>query len=174
MIRDIIMNIMIFVEIEYKGGRGMKIKGKKSLSSFIKLSLQILLVFGCVVYITLPILLKQYIQYLNSSLQYVNALILLYASGIPAIIIINECIHLFDSLKKEKPFTRQNAKSLKIVSISSLVIAIEYIVGMFFATRSIFALIIIGVFLIAWLGAYVLSKLWEEAVTYKEENDLTI
>lgn len=38
----------------------------------------------------------------------------------------------------------------------------------------IFALVVIGMFVIAWLGTYVLAELLQKAIFYKEENDLTI
>ena len=50
---------------------------------------------------------------------------------------------------------------------------IEFMIGIFFIT-SIFAIVIIGVFAVAWLGGYILSELLKEAIQYKEENELTI
>lgn len=152
----------------------MKVSGSKSLSSIIKVFLQIVLVVGIMVYVLLPILLKLYIHYLNQELNYVTALILLYVSGIPAIVIVNEFIHLFCSIKMDNPFIKENVQSLKRISVCSVIIAVTYIIGIFFVTSSIFAFIVIGVFIIAWLGSYVLSELLQEAICYKEENDLTI
>lgn len=152
----------------------MKVTGNKSLSSMIKLFLQMILVIGVTIYITLPILLKNYIHYINSSLEYTSALILLYTSGLPAIIVVNELIHMFNTIKQDNPFIKQNVKSLKCISICSFIIAVEYTIGIFLVTNSIFAIIIIGAFVIAWLGSYVLSELLQEAIYYKEENDLTI
>ena len=57
----------------------MKVTGNKSLSSFIKLFLQIILVIGSTIYVLLPILLKAYIHYINPELNYIFALILLTA-----------------------------------------------------------------------------------------------
>lgn len=152
----------------------MKVTGNKSLSSLIKLFLQIVLIMGSAIYIFLPLLLKAYIYYVNQQLNYIRALVLLYVSGIPAIIIVNEFIHMFDTLKKDNPFIKENVRSLKRISICSLIIAMEYAVGIFIVTNSIFTIIIIGVFVIAWLGSYVLAELLQKAIYYKEENDLTI
>lgn len=152
----------------------MKVTGKKSISSLIKIFLQILICTGIVVLILLPLLLKEYIQYINPILDYYPALILLYVSGIPAIVIVYEFIKLFGSLKEDNPFIARNVKALKISSICSFIIAIEYTLGMFLVTNSIFGIIIVGVFIIAWLGLYILSELLQKAIEYKEENDLTI
>ena len=67
----------------------------------------------------------------------------------------------------------ENVKHLKVISICSLIIMLEYIVGIFFIT-SIFAIVIIGVFGVTWLGTYILAELLKEAIQYKEENELTI
>ncbi len=152
----------------------MKVTGNKSLSSFIKLFLQIILIIGATIYVLLPILLKAYIYYINPELNYVRALILLYISGLPAIVIVNEFIHMFESLKKDNPFVKENVQSLRLISICSFIIAIEYAIGIFAVTNSIFGIIVVGVFVIAWLGSYVLAELWKKAIYYKEENDLTI
>ncbi len=152
----------------------MKVTGKKSISSLIKIFLQVLIGIGLIVLILLPLLLQKYIQYINPTLDYYSALVLLYVSGVPAIIIVYEFIKLFSSLKEDNPFVESNIKALRISSICSIVIAIEYGVGMFLVTNSIFGIIIVGVFIIAWIGLYILSELLQKAIEYKEENDLTI
>lgn len=152
----------------------MKVTGKNSISSIIKLILELLLIIGSIVFITLPILLRLYIQYINPTLTYYPSLILLYSSGIPAIIIVHQFIKLFGSLKEDNPFINSNVKALKITSVCSVIISIEYLIGIFTVTNSIFAIIIIGVFIIAWLGLYILAELLQKAIEYKEENDLTI
>ncbi len=152
----------------------MKVTGKKSISTLIKIFLQILICIGITILVLLPLLLKNYIQYINPILDYYPALILLYVSGIPAIIIVNEFIKLFGSLKEDSPFIVSNVKALKVSSICSLIIAMEYGMGMFLVTNSIFGIIIVGVFIIAWLGLYILAELLQKAIEYKEENELTI
>lgn len=152
----------------------MKVIGKKSVSSLILFFLQALLLFGCMVYVLLPILLRRYLEWFNPSLNYYNSLILLYVSGIPAIIIVAKLIKLFHTIKLENPFIMENVNSLKVISYASVIIAIEYVFGFFFVTNSIFGLVVVGGFIIAWLGSYVLAELLAQAVRYKEENDLTI
>ena len=80
---------------------------------------------------------------------------------------------MFDTLKQNNPFVVENVKHLKICSIWSFLISIEYIIGAF-VTKSVFSIIVIGVFIIAWLGLYILSELLKQAIEYKEENELTI
>ena len=151
----------------------MKITGKTSLSNTIKLWLQIIFILGIFVVMLLPIWLKAYCTYINIYLAYTPALILLYISGIPALIIVYEFIKMFGTLEESNPFINENVKHLKKCSICSLIIAIEYCIGIF-ATKAIFSIIAVGVFTVAWLGLYILSELLKQAIQYKEENDLTI
>ena len=151
----------------------MKVTGKNSLSNFIQICLKIIFVVGIGIYLTLPFLLSKYVELFNPVLDYIPALIILYASGIPALIIVYEFIRIFKTLKLDNPFTIENVEYLKIISVCSLIISIEYIIGMFFIV-SIFEIILIAVFIIVWLGGYILSELLRKAIEYKEENDLTI
>ena len=151
----------------------MKVTGKKSLSNFIEIGLKILFVVGIIIYLTLPILLNKYVEIFNPILNYTVALVVLYISGIPALIIIYAFIKMFETLKNDNPFVRENVTYLKIVSVCSLLISIIYIIGMFFIV-SIFEIVAIAIFIIAFLGTYVLAELLRRAIEYKEENDLTI
>ncbi len=153
----------------------MKITGKKSISNYIKILLQIIFVFGVLTIAFLPIVVKYYIQFLRLDLQnfYIPCLILLYASGIPMLVIVQQFIKLFNSLSINMPFVQENSSHLKTASICSGIIALEYIIGIYIF-KSIFTFIIVGIFLIAWIGLYILSELFKQAVKFKEENDLTI
>ena len=151
----------------------MKVTGKNSLSNFIEICLKIVFVLGIIIYITLPFLLNKYVEIFNPVLNYTAALLILYVSGIPALIIVYKFIKIFNTLKQDNPFVLENVKHLKTISICSLIISIEYIIGMFFII-SIFEIILIAVFIIVWLGGYILSELLRKAIEYKEENELTI
>lgn len=151
----------------------MKVTGRRSLSTFIEICLKIIFVVGILIYITLPLLLNWYIDIFNPILNYTAALIILYASGIPALIIVYKFIKIFKTLRLDNPFTLENVRHLNVISICSLIIAMEYAIGIFFIV-SIFEVILIAVFIIIWLGAYILAELLRKAVEYKEENDLTI
>lgn len=151
----------------------MKVTGKNSLSNFIKISLQIVFILGIIVIILLPLWLKLYCKYVNQTLVYIPSLILLYLSGIPGLIIVREFIKMFNTLKENNPFIFKNVKHLKVCSTYSFIITIEYIVGIFI-TKSVFSIVVVGVFTVAWLGLYILSELLKQAIEYKEENELTI
>lgn len=151
----------------------MKVTGNNSISNFIKIVLQVVFILGIIVVAFLPIILKKYQEYINPDLLYIPSLILLYASGIPGLIVVWNFIKMFNTLKENTPFIMENVKHLKICSICSCIIAIEYIIGIV-VIKSVFAIIVVGVFIIAWLGLYILSELLKQAIEYKEENELTI
>lgn len=151
----------------------MKITGKNSLSNIIKIGLEIIFILGIIIVLLLPIWLKKYCEYINQSLEYFPALILLYISGIPGLIIVREFIKMFNTLKENNPFILKNVKYLRICSICSLIITLEYMIGIFI-TKSVFSIVVVGVFTVAWLGLYILSELLKQAIEYKEENELTI
>ena len=151
----------------------MKVTGKDSMSNFIKFALQLIFVTGVVIIAFLPILLNLYNEYINPTIIIIPTLILLYCSGLTALVIIFKFIQIFNTLKDNTPFIMKNVTNLKTCSVCSLIIAIEYTIGIFFV-NSIFSLVIIGVFVIAFLGLYILSELLKQAINYKEENELTI
>lgn len=151
----------------------MRITGKGSLSTIIGICIKGIFMLGIIITITLPFLLKKYVEIFNPILNYHMALIILYVSSIPAIIIVYQFIKIFGTLEQDNPFIMQNVKSLKVISICSLIIAIEYIIGIFFIV-SVFEIILIAVFIVTWLGGYILSELLKKAIEYKEENELTI
>ncbi len=151
----------------------MKITGKRSLGSFIEICLKLLMVIGIIIIIGLPYFLQKYAEWMHPQINYYPALIILYVSGIPALIIVYKFIKIFHTLGQSNPFRMENVEHLKVISICSLIIMLEFMVGIFFIT-SVFGVVIIGIFAVAWLGAYILSELLKEAIQYKEENDLTI
>ena len=152
----------------------MKILGKNSISNYIRICLQLVFIGGTLILITLPFLLNYYLQLFNLPTDiYPPTLTLLYVSGIPALIIIYQFIKLFESVKDANPFVTKNSNYLKTSSFCSLIIAIEYFISIFIF-KSVFTIIIMMIFIIAWIGLYILSELFKQAINYKEENDLTI
>ena len=151
----------------------MKVTGKKSLGTLIEMCLKLIMVIGIVIIIGLPFFLEKYRQWMHPKIEYYPTLAILYSSGIPALIIVYRFIQIFHTLGKNNPFCKENIKHLKVISICAFIIMLEFMVGIFFIT-SIFAIVIIGIFAITWLGTYILSELLKEAIKYKEENELTI
>ena len=162
----------------------MKILGKKSLSSIIKIFLWILLIICLLVVIIGGIVVIKEFSYFNTD-NILRSLIILYLSSIPASILIIQFIGIFKSLENSKVFENQNVKRLKTSYITSITMGIMYLVNsiMLFLSRAeenweivyMFLMYVVTlVFLIFGVGLIVLSEIYKKAIKYKEENDLTI
>lgn len=162
----------------------MKILGKKSLSTVIKVFLWILLTICLIVVILGGIVVINDFNFFNSS-NTLRSLIILYLSSIPAAILITQFIGIFKSLENNDVFDKENLKRLRISYISSIVMGLMYLINsimLFFSPEDenwviiymLLTYIITLVFLIFGIGLIVLSEIYKRAIKYKEENDLTI
>ena len=162
----------------------MKILGKKSLSTVIKVFLWILLTICLIVVILGGIVVINDFNFFNSS-NTLRSLIILYLSSIPAAILITQFIGIFKSLENNDVFDKENLKRLRISYISSIVMGLMYLINsimLFFSPEDenwviiymLLTYIITLVFLIFGVGLIVLSEIYKRAIKYKEENDLTI
>ena len=162
----------------------MKILGKKSLSSIIKIFLWILLIICLLVVLIGGIVVIKEFSYFNTD-NTLRSLIILYLSSIPASILIIQFIGIFKSLENSKVFENQNVKRLKTSYITSIIMGIMYLVNsiMLFLSRAeenweivyMFLMYVVTlVFLIFGVGLIVLLEIYKKAIKYKEENDLTI
>lgn len=80
---------------------------------------------------------------------------------------------MFDTVLADNCFVRENVKSLQKMGTYSFLIALLTSFRLFlYLTPAV--LIIILVFVIAGLFSKVLAGVFDRAVSYKEENDLTI
>lgn len=96
--------------------------------------------------------------------------------GLSCIYIVYEVTKVFKSVAMEHPFIRENEISLKKIAITcegiTLVTFIRLIID--FGTFTITSILIMIIFFIAGLCAYVFSQLFKQSVFLKEENDMTI
>ena len=87
--------------------------------------------------------------------------------------IIGELRKMFQTVLEENCFIQKNVTSLKKMGYYSLAISIATTIRLFY-TITPSTVIIILMFFVAGLFSFVLSKVFQQAVSYKEENDLTI
>ena len=80
---------------------------------------------------------------------------------------------MFHTVIKENPFVKENVTSLKRMGLCSFIITVIMAVRLFFVVTPA-ALVLVTVFVVAGLFSLVLSQVFDQAVTYKLENDLTI
>ena len=101
----------------------MKILGKKSLSSAIEKGLVVLLILG--IFITISVGMWIILDWEKwMSLFLTKTIIIAYLSSLPVLIMVVEFIKIFQNLKNEKAFDKQNIKFLKVSYIASFIIVL--------------------------------------------------
>lgn len=153
----------------------MDILGEKGLSGLVKRLLDLVFLGGLGILITLPYVLRWYMNALSltSSENYNFLLGFLYITGVVCLVLVNEIRKIFKTLNRRNPFMLDNVKSLNRVGVACFIIAAAYLVKIFFY-NSVLTAIITMVFIIAGLFSVVLAEVFRQAIEVKEENDLTI
>lgn len=100
-------------------------------------------------------------------------LISLAICGVFGILIIVELCRMMRTVMEENCFVYGNVRSLRKMAGFSIVIVFITFIKIFIIPMPATAIIVL-VFFIAALFSQVLSYVFERAVSYKEENDLTI
>ena len=105
--------------------------------------------------------------------QYWPMLIIFGLSGICGLIIVYQLRKMMKTVVKRECFVDNNTKSLSTMGKVSFVITVLFIVKcILLPTPASFVIVL--TFFIAGVFSHVLSLVFEEAVRFKEENDLTI
>ena len=146
-------------------------------SRVLRTSLYIIFVAGILCTVTLPFMLDYYtLLFLNG--YYLDSefrkfiIIFIISVAIPGLWIIMEMILMLRSIPRG-PFIIRNVNALRRIGVVLFIIAALFLAKCFF----FFTFLTMGcVFLFSICGffAFTLSNLFSQAVTYKEENDLTI
>lgn len=147
---------------------------KSPLVRVTKFILDFMFYSGIVVCATVPLIFRfagKYYSVFNEF--YLPFCIIFIIAGLFALLILWELRTIFKTVLKEDPFVRENVRSLKRMGGSSFCIAIMMLTRLFFVITPA-ALVLVAVFTIAGLFSLVLSQVFDQAVTYKQENDLTI
>jgi hypothetical protein len=139
-----------------------------------KLLLDAMFYLGILVTITLYFIFKFYGRYNSYFKDNVISLTVLFTfSGVFAVLIIYELRKMFKSVIADDCFIQENVVSLRKMGTYSFLIALTTAARLFiYITPGV--IVVILVFLIAGLFSKVLSQVFDKAVTYKIENDLTI
>ncbi len=147
---------------------------KDKLTVFTKYLLDLMFYAGIIVTATLPVSIKIYGRFNTYFAEnYYSLCLLFFLSGIFAVLILQQLRNMFRSVLNDDCFIRENVKSLYKMSIYSFFIAVITACRLFlYPTPAVF--IVILVFVIAGLFSRVLAGVFDKAVTYKLENDLTI
>ncbi len=147
---------------------------KESLIRLTKYILDFMFYAGIVVTATLPFSVKLLGNYIAHAKEHYGELVLIYfVLGIAALVIVRELRRIFKTVLNHDCFVRENVVSLDKMCKWSFFIVLMSIVRSFVYLTIAMGVVIL-VFTIAGLFSKVLSFVFEQAIEYKEENDLTI
>lgn len=147
---------------------------KLKFTKCVKYLLDAMFYLGIIITITIPVSIKwlalfdpRWGQY------YVASIIIFFILGIAALFILWELRCIFKTVLEENCFVEANVKSLRRMGNWSFFIVVMSLVRLaVFQTAAM--MVIVLVFVIAGLFSKVLAMVFDEAIRYKEENDLTI
>ncbi len=147
---------------------------KNPLIWFTKALLDFMFYTGIIVCIMVPFVFQWLSKYYSIIEKwYIPFCIVFIIAGIFALFILRELRCMFRTVMNQNPFVHENVKSLKRMGICAFIISISMAVRLIFVITPS-ALVLVTVFLIAGLFSLVLSQVFDQAVIYKQENDLTI
>lgn len=147
---------------------------KWSLTKGTKYLLDFMFVCGIVVTATLPLSIKWIGRYLEQFNEHYGEIVTIYfVLGIAALVIVRELRKIFQTVLNKDCFVQENVVSLrKMGNWSFFIVLMSVVRSVVYLTVAM--LVVILVFIIAGLFSRVLAYVFEEAVRYKEENDLTV
>lgn len=154
------------------------------LNSFVKAILDFCFYIGLVVVATIPFTLKFAIaksqELMGESLGYYPideyywyAVVSIMLSGVAVLLILFELRKMMKTVIEDDCFVEANVKSLyRMGTYAFIIIGVKLLRCFVFFTPG--AVVIAGVFFFAGLFSKVLARVFDRAVRYKQENDLTI
>ncbi len=147
-----------------------------TITKVTKIILDFMFVAGIIITVALPLILKPYGKYMDTQLsQYLWQMVTILAfCGVFALMIIWELRKIFKTVIAGNCFVRVNVTSLNRMANYSFVIAVIMFIRCVLFYVTLAALSMVMVFIIAGLFSKVLAQVFDRAVTYKLENDLTI
>lgn len=147
---------------------------RKGLTIATKYLLDFMFYAGILATASLPISLKKIGEYLPTVIaHYEESVIIYFVLGVSACVLLRELRRIFRTVLKENCFVQENVVSLQKMGNWSFFIALMSVVRSIVYMTPAMAVVIL-VFIIAGLFSKVLSYVFQEAVEYKEENDLTV
>ena len=147
---------------------------KDKLTVFTKYFVDICLMAAVLTWLSLPFSIYYYGKYNTYFAKfYVPLLVLFLLTGALTVLSLRELHRMRQTVLRDDCFVTENVSSLKKMGTYSFLIA-AITTGRLVLYLTPAVLVIIGVFLTAGLFSKVLAQVFDRAVHYKQENDLTI
>ena len=147
---------------------------KKAITVCTKYLLDFMFYAGMAVTVTLPYSIRKIGELLPRLVEHYEETVTIYfALGIAALVLVRELRKIFRTVLAEDCFVLENVISLQKMGNWSFFIAVMSVVRCIVYMTMAMGVVIL-VFVIAGLFSKVLACVFEEAVRFKQENDLTI
>ena len=147
---------------------------KETIVRITKYLLDIMFFAGILITVTLPVSVRMLGKYVEDVKErYAEIVIIYFALGILAIAIVGELRKMFRTVLADNCFVMENVVSLQRMGTYSFMITLICVVYLILHL-SIATMETVWLFLVAGLFSKTLAFVFEKAVRYKEENDLTI
>lgn len=149
---------------------------KETVAAVTKFLLDFMYFSGIIVTVSLPKTVRavlDFFHYENFDGHYYEIVVIYFVLGILAILILGELRKMFRTVLSDDCFVKENVVSLQRMGTYSFIIAaICLLRTLLYMTVAMLVLVL--VFIIAGLFSKVLAFVFDKAVDYKIENDLTI
>ncbi|MCG1013323.1 DUF2975 domain-containing protein [Tepidanaerobacter sp. GT38] len=164
----------------------MKENNYNSMSRFLIIVLNVLIVFGVVAFVSLVMSTLATTDISETNGKYLVNCILLFTGTSSLVFILYSLRKILKSVINEGPFNMGIVKCLKNIATSSFIITICYLVNFFYNNQfKNFSLISIDskgihtdteflIFFFAGCFVLILAQIYKQAVEVKEENDFTV
>lgn len=148
---------------------------KNKLGLFIEYALCFLMVLAAALTITLPWSIPAVTLHYpgESELKFEKYLVVLAISGLIALLILWQARAMLHIINKGDPFVRDMVRRMRVIGILCLVLAALYFISIFFVTK-FFMVLVFVTFSIVGLILFVFAQIFDQAIAFKEENDMTI
>ncbi|MDE5823224.1 MAG: DUF2975 domain-containing protein [Lachnospiraceae bacterium] len=151
---------------------------KETVIIFTKYLLDIMYFAGIIITVLLPVpglvqKVVEFFEFHDFEGRYTEIIVIYFVLGILAVLILGELRKMFRTVLKDDCFVKENVVSLQRMGTYSFVIAVICLLRTVLY-MTIAMLVLVLVFIIAGLFSKVLAFVFDKAVEYKLENDLTI
>ncbi len=131
------------------------------------------IVTGISLGITLPWILRAYLDYLKDSTNINGLLVLMYSSYVPFMVIWAAVFRLCRNLANDRPFCQNSIFNLKIISGCAFIDFLIFVLGTIIYFRVVF-LILAGASLMISVISAIIRELVIRGIALSEEVELTV
>ena len=172
------IEIQNFWKTFLRGEKDEEIMKKETVIIFTKYLLDFMYFAGIITTVLLPFPgvvqgVMEFFDFYDFEGRYTEIIIIYFILGILAVLILGELRKMFRTVLKDDCFVKENVVSLQRMGTYSFIIAVICLLRTVLY-MTIAMLVLVLVFIIAALFSKVLAFVFDKAVEYKLENDLTI